>query len=126
MRDFILFGAFLTGLLTTGCDPYYPITITNKRADTTQILVKKTLRFGTDKQKLRTSAEGFDVYVLAPNEQITVGGAIANLAPNIPFDEIRIVKGADTVTANNLESIKKLFDQKTLGRLKKPYNISIK
>ncbi len=120
----LTFG-FLTILLTS-CDPYYSITVTNETRDTTKILVKETISFRTEKQKTGTTANGFDIYQLAPNEQIKVGSAIAEIDNDIPFEEIKIIKNGDTITADNLEAIKKLFDKKTFGGLKTPYNISIK
>ena len=121
----ILTFVLLTTLLTS-CDPFYSITVTNDTSDTAQILVKETINFRTKKQKLLTTIDGFDVYELAPNEKIEVGSAIAEIDNDIPFEQIKIVRNRDTVTANNLETIKKLFDKKTFGGLKAPYNISIK
>lgn len=120
---------FTSGLLTallTGCDPYYSITVTNNTGDTAQILVKETINFRTEKQKSQTTTDGFDVYELAPSEQIQVGSAIAEIDNDIPFEQIKIVRNKDTITADNLETIKNLFDKKTFGGLKTPYNISIK
>jgi len=121
----ILTFVLLTALLA-GCDPYYSITVTNDTSDTAQILVKETINFRTEKQKSLTTIDGFDVYELAPNEKIQVGSAIAEIDNDIPFEQIKIVRNRDTVTANNLETIKNLFDKKTFGGLKTPYNISIK
>jgi hypothetical protein len=117
---------FLIALLTICCDRYYSITVTNETTDTAKILVKETIKFRTEKQKTQTTNDGFDVYVLAPNEQIKVGSAIAEIDNEIPFEEIKIVRNRDTVTANNLEAIKNLFDKKAFGGMKTPYNISIK
>jgi hypothetical protein len=117
---------FLIVLLTTGCDPYYSITVTNRTTDTAKILVKETINFRTEKQKTQTTNDGFDVYILEPNEQIKVGSAIAEIDNDIPFEEIKIVRNRDTVTANNLEAIKNLFDKKAFGGMKTPYNISIR
>jgi hypothetical protein len=124
-RLIILTFGFLTVLLT-GCDPYYSVTVTNETQDTARILVKETINFRTEKQKIQTTADGFDIYELAPNEQMKVGSAIAEIDNDIPFEEIRIVRNGDTITAGNLEGIKNLFDKKTFGGLKTPYNISIK
>ncbi|TCC90607.1 hypothetical protein EZ428_15185 [Pedobacter frigiditerrae] len=121
----ILTFGLLTALLT-GCDPYYSITITNKTSDTAQILVKETINFRTEKQKSLTTTDGFDVYKLAPSEQMQVGSAISEIDNDIPFEQIKIVRNKDTVTANNLEKIKSLFDKKIFGGLQTPYNISIK
>ena len=121
----ILTFGLLTALMT-GCDPYYSITITNDTSDTAQILVKETVNFRTEKQKLLTTIDGFDVYEVAPNEKIKVGSAIAEIDNDIPFEQINIVRNRDTVIANNLVTIKNLFDKKTFGVLKTPYNISIK
>lgn len=121
----ILTFGLLTALLT-GCDPYYSITVTNNTSETAQILVKETINFRTDKQKSLTTMDGFDVYELAPNEQIKVGSAIAEIDNDIPFEQLKIIRNRDTITANNLETIKNLFDKKTFGGLKTPYNISIK
>ncbi|WKW46892.1 hypothetical protein P3875_02225 [Myroides sp. JBRI-B21084] len=120
----LTFGLFTT--LLTGCDPYYSITVTNITSDTAQILVKETINFRTEKQKSLTTTDGFDVYELAPNEQIKVGSAIAEIDNDIPFDQIKIVTRKDTLTANSIETIKNLFDKKTFGGLKTPYNISIR
>ena len=120
----LTFG-LLTALLTS-CDPYYSITVTNKTSDTAKILVKQTIHFRTEKQDSLATTDGFDVYELAPSEQIQVGSAIAEIDNDIPFEQIKIVRNKDTITANNLETIKILFDKKTLGGLKTPYNISIK
>jgi len=121
----ILTFGFLIIFLTS-CDPYYSITVTNETRDTAKILVKETISFRTEKQKTRTTADGFDLYKLAPNEQINVGSVIAEIDNDIPFEEIKIIRNGDTTTADNLETIKKLFDKKTFGGLKTPYNISIK
>jgi hypothetical protein len=120
---------FLTiGILTLtlmGCDPYCSITITNNKSDTVKIFVKETINFSTEKQKSHTMPDGFDIYELAPNEKIKVGSAIAEIDNDIPFEQIKIVRNNDTITASNLEEIKILFDKKTFGGLKTPYNISI-
>jgi len=116
---------FLTALLAS-CDPYYPITVTNKTADTATILVKETVNFRTDKQKLLTTPDGFNVYKLSPMEQVKVGSAIAEIDNDIPFDVIKIIRNKDTISANTIEGIKKLFDKKFFGGLQTPYNISIK
>lgn len=106
--------------------PYYSIIVTNETRDTAKKLVKETISFRTEKQIIQTTADGFDIYELAPNEQIKVGSAIAEIDNDIPFEEIKIVRNEDTIAADNLEAIKNLFDKKTFGRLKTPYNISIK
>lgn len=121
----ILTFGLLTALLT-GCDPYYSITVTNNTSETAQILVKETIHFRTEKQKSLTTIDGFEVYELAPNEQMQVGSAIAEIDNDIPFEQIKIVRNRDTVAANNIVTIKELFDKKTFGGLKTPYNISIK
>ena len=121
----ILTFVLLTTLLV-GCDPYYSITVTNDTSDTAQILVKETVSFRTEKLRSLTTTDGFDVYELAPRKQIRVGSAIAEIDNDIPFEQIKIIRNRDTITANNLETIKNLFDKKTFGGLKTPYNISIK
>lgn len=124
-RLIILTFGFLTILLTS-CDPYYSITVTNETKYTAQIFVKETINFRTKRQKIQTTADGFDMYELASNEQMEVGSVIAEIENDIPFEEIKIVKNGDTITASNLDEIKNLFDKKTFGGLKKPYNITIK
>lgn len=110
----------------TGCDPYYAITVTNKTKGTARILVKETISFRTEKQKIQSTSDGFDIYELAPNEQIEVGSAIAEIDNDLPFEEIKIIRSGDTITADNVEAIKNLFDKKIFGGLKTPYNITIK
>ncbi len=112
--------------LLTRCDPYYSITITNTTDDTSTILVKENIHFRTEKQKDSTTGDGFDVYKLDPKEEMQVGSAIGGLDNDIPFHAITIIKKKDTISANDLESIKKLFDKTLLGGLQTPYNISIK
>lgn len=124
-RMIILTFGFLTILLTS-CDPFYPITVSNETKYTAQILVKETINFRTDKKKIQTTADGFDVYELASHEQIVVGFAIAEIDNDISFEEIKLVKNGDTIVAGNLDEIKNLFDKKTFGGLKKPYHIRIK
>lgn len=119
----------LIGVITTllsSCDPYYSITITNNNSKTAKILVKENIYFQSDKQKKETTIDGYNIYELAPNEEFIVGSAIAEIDNDIPFEEIKIVTNGDTITANNLQAIIKLFDKKTFGGLEKPYNISIK
>ncbi|WP_196889430.1 hypothetical protein [Aureivirga sp. CE67] len=113
-------------LLLSSCDPYYSITVTNKTTETVKILVKQNNRFRTEKQKTLTTVDGFDVYELAPNENIKVGNAIGEIDNDIPFDTLKIIRYNDTITANTLEEIIDLFDKKTFGGLKKPYNLRIK
>lgn len=116
----------LVTLLLSACDPYCSITITNDSSETAQILVKENIHFRTIKQKSLSTADGYNLYILLPNERIKVGAAIAEIDDDLPFNEISIIKNQDTLSAKNLESIKRLFDRITLNRLKKPYNISIK
>ena len=120
----LVFG--LMAVMLAGCDPYYSITVTNETSDTAKILVKKTINFRTEKQKTHTTFDGFDIYQLAPNEQVEVGAAIAEIDNDMPFEEIKIVSNRDTITAKNLEAIKNLFDKKTFGGMKTPYNITIR
>ncbi|GAB5554447.1 MAG: hypothetical protein Sapg2KO_40380 [Saprospiraceae bacterium] len=116
---------FLTTILSS-CDPYYSITVTNETTETAKILVKETINFRTDKHKTLTTDDGFDVYELAPNENVKVGSAIAEIDNDVPFEAIKIVRYNDTISANTLEEIKDLFDKKTFGGLKTPYNLTIK
>jgi hypothetical protein len=109
----------------SSCDPYYLITVTNTTNDTTTILVKETVDFKTEKNKIRTTEDGFDVYQLEPKEQIMVGSAIAEIDNEIPFEVIIIAKNRDTILADNVEEIIDLFDRNLFGGLKTPYNISI-
>ena len=124
--NFIFIGIFFATIYLTGCDPYYPILITNTSIDTALILVKTNPNFRTEKEKYYTTKDNFDVYKLVPKEAIEVGGAIAELDNDIPFEEIKILSKGDTIAANNQQSIKELFEKKSFGRLKKPYNILIK
>ena len=113
-------------LLLAACDPYYRITVTNKTSDTVKLLVKETIHFNTDKQKTGDTANGLDIYELAPAERMHAGHAIAEIDNDLPFDTLKIVRNTDTLVANNAAEIKGLFDKKRIGGLKKPYNISIK
>jgi len=111
----------------TSCDPTYPITITNNSNVPKEILVRQTsLNFTTDKEKVYTTPNGFDVYILAPSEQMNVGTAIAEFDNDLPFEEIKIVRKTDTISASGLEQIRVLFDMDDSGDLLTPYNISIK
>ena len=95
--------------LLSSCDPTYPITITNNSNVPTEILVKeKTLNFKTVKEKIYTTTSGFDIYLLAPSEQMSVGTAIAEFDNDLPFEEIKIVRKTDTISATGLEEIKNL------------------
>ena len=117
---------FTFPIMFSSCDPYYLITVTNTTNDTTTILVKETVDFKTEKNKIRTTEDGFDVYQLEPKEQIMVGSAIAEIDNEIPFEVIIIAKNRDTILADNVEEIIDLFDRNIFGGLKTPYNISIK
>ncbi|WP_185155876.1 hypothetical protein, partial [Fulvivirga kasyanovii] len=92
----------------------------------TTILVKKNLHFITEKQKVLSTNDGFDVYELAAKEGMQVGAAIGGLDNDIPFEAIMIINKKDTISASDPESIKRLFDQGPLGRFQTPYNITIR
>lgn len=121
-----ILAIFSIPIMLTSCDPYYKISVTNTTNDTATILIKETIHFRTDKKKIVTTTEGYDVYKLEPKERVEVGSSIAEIDNDIPFEVIIIVKNRDTILADNLEDIKNLFDRKTFGGLKTPYNISIK
>ena len=123
---FIQLTILLLGLLLTGCDPYYSISVTNKTTDTVTIQVKPTINFRTEKSKTSTTSDGYDVYKLTPTEIVQVGSAIAEIDNDISFNAVRIIKRNDTISASNLDDIKNLFDKKTFGGLQTPYNLSIK
>lgn len=115
-----------SALLFSACDPYYRITVANKTSDTVKLLVKENIHFNTDKSISGVTANRLDVYELAPAEWMRVGYAIAEIDNDLPFDTLKIVRNADTLTADNAAEIKRLFDKRIIGGLKKPYNISIK
>ena len=121
---FLTFG--LSIILFTGCDPYYPISITNKTNENIQLLVKENFKFRTVKQKQLSTPDGFDIYQLGPNERMNVGSAVAEIDNDLPFGAIKIIRNKDTISASNIEGIKNLFDKNVIGGLKTPYNISIK
>jgi hypothetical protein len=123
LRQFLIL-VVLTVLLIA-CDPYYSISITNKTSDSIRIFVKPTNSFMTEKEISKETSDGFNVYDLAPTEELKVGSAIAEIDNDIPFEEIKIVHKMDTIVAGNLEEIKNLFDKNVLGGLKTPYNVSI-
>lgn len=113
--------------LLSSCDPTYSITVTNNTNEPTEILVKEKIPdFITDKQKTFTTIDGFDIYLLAPNERMHVGTAIAEIDNDMPFEEIKIVQKTDTISATGLEEIKYLFDKEASGELMTPYNLTIK
>ena len=64
-------------IFLTACDPYYSISITNKTDDTTTVFVKENNHFRAEKQKVLTTVDGFDLYRIAPGEEMRVGSAIA-------------------------------------------------
>ena len=113
-------------ILLASCDPTYPITISNSTHESVVILVKTNSHFHTEKEKTGVTQAGLDVYQLNANESIQVGMAIGGIDNDIPFDAIKIVKSKDTVSAIGLEDVKRLFERKLSGNLKKPYVISIK
>lgn len=121
--SFILFT--LTTFLTS-CDPYYSISLTNKTADTVSVIIKQNYKFSSNKIEFGKTKDDYKIYKVTPNEIFKVGSAIAEIDNDIPFDNILIVSRNDTTKANNIEEIKMLFDKKTFGRLKTPYNITIK
>lgn len=125
-RTYISLLSIILGVFLIGCDPYHSITVTNVTADTVSIFVKPTIHFRTDNAKSLTTSDGFDIYKLSPNEQMHVGSAIAEIDNDIPFEFVKIVSSRDTVTASALDDIKNLFDKKTSGGLKTPYNLTIK
>ena len=121
--SFILFT--LTTFLMS-CDPYYSITLTNKTADTVSVIIKQNYKFSSEKTAFGKTKDDYKIYKITPNEIFKVGSAIAEIDNDIPFDNILIVSGNDTTKANKLVEIKMLFDKKTFGGLKAPYNIIIK
>ncbi len=120
----LLILIFLT-VVGAGCDRYTAIAISNKTAEKVRVLVKTTSNFQTEKQKVETTTDGFDIYELTPNEYMQVGIAIAEIDDDLPFTSIKIVRAGDTVSANNVNEIKALFDKSKVGGLKKPYNLVI-
>ena len=89
-------------------------------------LYELELQFGPLKNEGDRHKMWSDVYQLNANESIQVGMAIGGIDNDIPFDAIKIVKSKDTVSAIGLEDVKRLFEHKMSGNLKKPYVISIK
>jgi hypothetical protein len=119
--------ALFIGLFMTSCDPTYSISVTNSTTDTVSIVIKPTIHFRTEKDKISKTSDGLDIYKLNPNEKIYVGSAIAEIDNDMPFQEFKIYKGATiTVSASNLKDIKNLFDKTVFGGLKTPYNLTIK
>jgi hypothetical protein len=121
----ILLTATLTTLLTS-CDPVYPITITNDTTDTIKFEVKENYRFNSEQLPQSKTKDGFTIYQILPKDTMEIGSAIAEIDNDMPIEEIRIFKPKDTISANNLIDIKKLFDKKFFGGLKTPYNLTIK
>jgi hypothetical protein len=113
-------------ILLTGCDPTYPIIVSNDSNEPVTILAKTQYPFRTEKKKTATTQDGFDVYQFQAHESVRVGMAIAEIDNDIPFLAIKIVRSGDTVSAATVEEIKGLFDRKRSGKLKTPYFISIK
>jgi hypothetical protein len=125
-RSFLILVILTLATFFTSCDPVYPITITNSTTDTMYLEVKQNYRFSSEQLPQAENKGGFCVYQVLPKDTLEIGSAIAEIDNDMPIDAIRIFKRKDTVSANNLASIKELFDKKLLGGLRTPYNLTIK
>lgn len=112
-------------ILLSSCDPTYPIIISNSTNESVIVLAKTNSHFHTEKEKTGVTSDGFEIYQLNANESMQVGIAIAEIDDDMPFDAIKIVKDKDTISAFTRETIKELFDKNVLGKLKKPYHVSV-
>ncbi|MGY4536070.1 hypothetical protein ACVW0P_000464 [Mucilaginibacter sp. UYNi724] len=108
-----------------GRSRFTPISVTNTTSDTLDILLKENFKFRSEKEKVSTTSDGFNIYKLAPHEVFFIGSVINGLDNKIPFSQIKVVCKGDTII-DNQGNANILFDKNLFGSLEIPYNISIK
>lgn len=110
----------------TSCDPTYSISIINGSDKKKLVTLQPNDKFLTDKISIDVLENGMLTYELSTHEKINIGFSIGELQDDLPFDFIIFVDGKDTISTKNKDQLLKLFDQNILGKLLKPYNITIK
>lgn len=63
---------------------------------------------------------------LKPNESLNCGHINKNLADEIPFEKLTIIKNNKTIEAKNKDEVLNLFEKNAFGIAKSPYSIVIK
>ncbi len=114
--------------MITGCflgDRISSITITNTTVDTLYVQLRQNFNFHSEKEKFSTTADGLNIYKLAPREAFGIGTVINELGDKIPFSQIKVISKGDTLINNQGDALI-LFDKTTFGDLEIPYNISIR
>jgi hypothetical protein len=117
------------GLLS--CDPTYPISISNKTADTISIFAETNVRFHTDDTLLSYTEVGgpYDhkviTFKIAPGIEVRCGMAIAELDNDVPFSKMKIYTKKDSIIANSVEEVLGIFDRTWYGSRKKPYTVTL-
>jgi len=106
----------------------YSIRIENDTPDTLIIGAVTNAMFHNDEVLLKYRGDGGIAdteFLVLPGDYADCGTAIAELKNELPFLELKIIQGSDTVVAKTETEVLELIEKDWLGRLKKPYRIRV-
>lgn len=121
--------ALISVLILSSCDPVYRIGLLNTTNDTIRIMARTTIHFHTDDVRTTILSGPYEdewiEFSIGPNAYVNCGTAIAGIQDEMPFTELKVYVGQDSIIANTTEEVTSLFEKNFWGNLKTPYKIII-
>ena len=116
----------LIGILIQSCDPTYPVSIKNDSGTEIIVDAKLTNRFYPGLTTTYIADENNRLqFKVESGQEFQCGMTIGGLRDDLPFTDLKIYTGKDTIIAKNINEVLNLFDKNWIGNLKTPYTLTV-